>query len=253
MKLYEIYEFLDKLSPFEMQAEWDNSGLLLGNLNDEIQKIYLSLDIDESLLENADENSLFITHHPLIFKGLKDLAGDKYPQKLLKKMILKNQSLIAMHTNYDLSHLNAYFTEQVLGLKIADKDEFIIYADINMNFNEFLELLKQKLELKALKFSFAGKDYIKRLAICTGSGGDLIEKILSNNACAINSQHKVTCFLTGDLKYHQALAALESGLSLIDIGHYESESCFAKSLSKNLQNLQIQTIICVSKNPFGYF
>ena len=254
MKLYEIYEFLDKLSPFEMQAEWDNSGLLLGNLNDEIQKIYLSLDIDESLLESADENSLFITHHPLIFKGLKDLAGKKYPQKLLKKMILKNQSLISMHTNYDLSHLNAYFTEQVLGLKIADKDEFIIYSDINMNFNEFLELLKQKLELKALKFSFAGKDYIKRLAICTGSGGDLIEKILSNNACAINSQHKAAdAFLTGDLKYHQALAALESGLSLIDIGHYESESCFAKSLQKHLQNLQIQTIICVSKNPFGYF
>ncbi len=250
MKLAEIYEFLDKLSPFQTQASWDNSGLLLGNLDDEIQTIYLSLDIDENLIKKAGKNALFITHHPLIFGALKDLAGENYPKKLIKMMIAKNQSLISMHTNYDLSHLNAYFAEQILGLKIAKQDEFIIYADINMKFSEFLDFLKQKLKLNTIKFTFSGKENIKRLALCTGSGGDLIEKILSNNACDI--KQKADCFLTGDLKYHQALAALESGLSLIDIGHYESESSFAKSLQEHLQNLPIKTIISVSKNPFDY-
>lgn len=53
MKLIEIYNFLDKLSPFETQEIWDNSGLLLGNFNDEIHNVYLSLDIDEQLIQNA--------------------------------------------------------------------------------------------------------------------------------------------------------------------------------------------------------
>lgn len=78
MKLAEIYEFLDRLSPFQTQASWDNSGLLLGDLNNEIQKIYISLDIDSELVANADENALFITHHPLIFKPLRDLASQNY-------------------------------------------------------------------------------------------------------------------------------------------------------------------------------
>ena len=254
MKLSEIYDFLDKLSPFETQVSWDNSGLLLGNLNDEIQTIYISLDVDEKIVANADENALFITHHPLIFSPLRNLAGQNYPKNLIKTMIRKNQSLIALHTNYDLSHLNAYFVEQILGFKVANKDEFIIYADIDMSFSELVVHIKNKLGVKLLKTSFAGKECIKRLAICTGSGGDLIEKVLLNGFYGINSQQNnaVECFLSGDFKYHQALAALESGLSLIDIGHYESESCFAKSLSKHLQNLPIKAIICVSKNPFDY-
>lgn len=239
MKITQIYDFLDKLSPFEMQAAWDNSGLLLGDFEDEVERIYLALDLDSELVENAKPNSLFITHHPLIFTPLKEISGAKYPKNLLKKMIQKNLALISMHTNYDLSHLNAYFTEQVLGFKIAKREEFIIYADIDMKFNELLGFVAKKLNLNALKFTFCGKEHIKRVAICTGSGGDLISNIDAN------------AFLSGDFKYHQALAALESGLSLIDIGHYESESCFAKSLQPLLQNLQIKTIICVSKNPFS--
>lgn len=240
MKIAEIYAFLNELSPFETQADWDNSGLLLGSFEDEIEKIYLSLDLDESLIDNADKNVLFITHHPLIFKPLKDLANANYPKALLKKMICKNQSLISLHTNYDLSHLNAYFTEQILGFKIVKKDEFIIYADIDMKFNELIAYIKNKVKAKIVKTSFAGKEYIQRLAICTGSGGDLIEKV------------EADCFLSGDFKYHQALNALCNNLSLIDIGHYESESCFANSLAQDLQNLPIKVIISAFKNPFQY-
>ena len=240
MKLAEIYAFLNELSPFETQASWDNSGLLLGNFNNEINKIYLSLDIDSMLIENADENALFITHHPLIFTPLKNLANENYPKALIKAMIRKNQSLIALHTNYDLSHLNAYFTEQILGFSIAQKDEFIIYTDIDISFNELITYIKNKLNINMLKTTFTGKESIKRLAICTGSGGDLIDKVQAD------------CFLSGDFKYHQALAALESSLSLIDIGHYESESCFVNSLAKHLQNLPIKVIMSVSKNPFQY-
>lgn len=244
MKIAELYAFLDKLSPFESQETWDNSGLLLGNLNDEVSEIYLSLDMDENLIDKALPNSLFITHHPLIFKPLRDLANEEYPKNLLKKMLQKNLSLISLHTNYDKSHLNAYFTEQILGFKVEKQEEFLIYVKINLSFEELVNLLKEKLKLPHIHATFSGKNIKEKLgeiAICTGSAGDLISKV------------KAPCFLTGDIKYHQTLEALNNGISLIDIKHYESEVCFANSLAKNLQNLPIKVIISASKNPFQYF
>ncbi|TKX30519.1 Nif3-like dinuclear metal center hexameric protein [Campylobacter aviculae] len=242
MKLIEIYNFLDSLSPFSSQESWDNSGLLLGNYEDEINKIYVSLDIDEQLIDKADSNSLFITHHPLIFKGLKDLANSSYPRSFIKKMIEKNIALISMHTNFDLSHLNSYFVEEILGFEINKKDEFLIYIKKQIDFFDLCQYLKEKLKLTTLKISYCGKKNINCIAICTGSGGDLISKI-----------KEADCFLSGDFKYHQAMEAISNNLNLIDLGHFESEHYFSQCLAKDLKNLPLKVIISVSKNPFQYF
>lgn len=241
MKLIEIYNILNDFSPFSTQSEWDNSGLLLGEHQNEIQKIYVCLDVDEDLIKQADENSLFITHHPLIFKGLKHISGNLYPQKIIAMMMRKNISLISMHTNFDLSHLNSYFVEQILGFKIKEKDEFLIYCDLNFTFKELLFYVKDKLKIDILRFCDAGNESIKRVAICTGSGGDLINKIQAD------------CFLSGDFKYHQAFEAMHNKLNLIDLGHYESERYFGEIVARYLQNFSLEVIISVSKNPFQYF
>ena len=104
MKLEEIYNLLDNLSPFSFQEKWDNAGLLVGSLDDEIENVYISIDLDEELVLNVKENSLIITHHPLIFTGLKKINYDTYSSKLLRELIKKNISLISMHTNIDKSH-----------------------------------------------------------------------------------------------------------------------------------------------------
>jgi putative NIF3 family GTP cyclohydrolase 1 type 2 len=119
MKISEIYEKLNSISPFELQEKWDNSGLLVGDMNREFDHIVLGLDLDKESLESAKENSLFIVHHPLIFSGLKQLDFSVYPANLLEIMVKKNLSLIAMHTNFDKTHLNAYVFEKVLGLKMS--------------------------------------------------------------------------------------------------------------------------------------
>jgi putative NIF3 family GTP cyclohydrolase 1 type 2 len=78
------------------------------------------------------------------------------------------------------------------------------------------------------------------VALTTGSGGSLIK--------SINAE----CFLTGDIKYHDAMEAKSINLSLIDIGHFESERFFAEILLKHLKNLGLEAIISSSKNPFTY-
>ena len=85
----DIYSFLDKLSPFDTQEKWDNSGLIVGNINDKINQIYISLDLDTFMLKEIEPNSLIITHHPLIFNPLKTINYDSYSSKLLKMLIQK--------------------------------------------------------------------------------------------------------------------------------------------------------------------
>ena len=229
MKIAEIYKNLDEICPFASQEPWDNSGLQVGSFDSEFERIYLSLDLDSELLQNVLPNSLIITHHPLIFKGLKSLDYSLYPSSLIREMMIKNISLISLHTNADLAFLNEKFVTQVLGLEISSKEGFLIYADVKTKFSELCKFVKEKLGLE-----------ISKICICTGSGADLMQDV------------KADAFLTGDLKYHQALYAKENGLNLIDINHYESERYFSDFLAKYLQNLKIEVIISNSKNPFTY-
>jgi dinuclear metal center YbgI/SA1388 family protein len=238
MRLSEIYDYLDTLSPFATQASWDNSGLLIGQGSDEIEHLYLSLDVDTPLLEEVPKNSLIITHHPLIFGGLKQLNFAKYPSNLIQMMVQKKIALIAMHTNFDLSHLNAYVVAK-LGFDITEHKEYVAYFDVNKNIEDLALHVKRSFGLDTLRIVRA-KEWIGRCAMTTGSGGDLIPKIDAD------------CFLTGDLKYHQALEAKENNLCLMDIGHFESERYFPECLAKYLINFPLKAIMSNSKNPFQH-
>lgn len=240
MKLHEIYKILNELSPFELQESWDNSGLQIGSMSDEVKRVYLSLDVDTFLLDEVEENSLIVAHHPLIFKGLKKINFNSYPSSLIKKMIKKDISLIAMHTNFDKTHLNKYVATKVLGFKSATcSEDFICYFDVGMSFSKFALHVKECFGIEYLRVVGDEKE-IKRCALTTGSGGELIGLIDAD------------CYLSGDFKYHQALEANENNLNLIDIEHFASESYFPECLGKNLKNFPLKVIMSNSKNPFSY-
>lgn len=238
MYLSEIYHFLDELSPFATQAKWDNSGIIIGNKEAWIDTVYLSLDVDASLLEHVEEGALIITHHPLIFSGLKQLDFARYPSSLIQTLICKKISLIAMHTNFDLSHLNSYVIHK-LGFRVDEVKEFVGYFTVNQPFDELMKHVKETIGLPLIRV-VKTKEWVGRCALTTGSGGELISSIDAD------------CFLTGDLKYHQAFEAKENNLSLIDIGHFESERYFPECLIEHLKNLPLKVIMSNSKNPFEY-
>jgi dinuclear metal center YbgI/SA1388 family protein len=233
----EIYNILDSISPFELQERWDNSGLIVGDMRREVNYIVLSLDIDMDLLLEAEENTLFIVHHPLIFSGVKSLDFSTYPSNLLEIMVQKRLSLIAMHTNFDKTHLNSFVFEKILGFKKEFEDNFICRCSGSWSKNELLSHLKSKLGLEALKV-ISPKDSIKSIAMTTGAGASLMDEV------------KADCFLTGDIKYHDATKAMSQNLMMVDIGHYESERFFVDVLEAELENLGVFAIISQSKNPF---
>ena len=237
MQLGEIYDELDSISPFSLQDEWDNSGLIIGQRELHVQKVVLSLDVDEFLLDSVESNSLIITHHPLIFKGLKRLDFGSYPSNLIQKMVQKNISLISMHTNFDKTHLNRYVCESVFGFEVLSQDGYVCVCKFENNFKNLALHVKSCLGVEKLRV-VCTNEKIKTVAVTTGSGGDLIGQINAD------------CFLTGDIKYHQALEAKSNNLNLIDIGHFESEAYFGEVLAPYLKNLSLKVIMSNSKNPF---
>ena len=240
MRVEAIYNVLNELSPFEMQASWDNSGLILGSYDQEVTNVVLSIDIDEELLESVEEGTLIITHHPLIFSGIKSMDFATYPSKLLAKMIEKKIANIAMHTNFDLTHLNAYVAEKVLGKTVLNRDEYLLYFDVQSSMEEFSAEVAEAFGLTHVKSVIAHDREIRRVALCTGSGASMIGEIDAD------------LFLTGDIKYHDAMEAKVLGLNMIDIGHFESERFFGEILAEDLKILGLTVIISSSENPFTY-
>ncbi len=240
MKIEYIYNKLDTLSPFELQEKWDNSGLIVGSMSRDVTDIVVSLDIDRENLIKAKDKTLFIVHHPLIFSGLKELNFSKYPSNLLEIIVKKDISVIAMHTNFDKSHLNRFVFEEILGFKVDSNRDFICSAIGDWSRDELISHIKYKLNLDTLRV-ISPKDRIKSIALTTGAGASLIDDINSD------------CFLTGDIKYHDAMRALSMDLMVIDIGHYESEKFFVDVMSRELENLGVCAIISQSLNPFEFY
>jgi len=237
MKIETIYNFLNELSPFELQEKWDNSGLLVGSMDNKIKKIYLSIDLDLEMLEKVEEDSLIITHHPLIFKPLKNLVPDSFSTILAIELIKKNISLISMHTNFDKTHLNEFVAKKIFGTNFIENRDFISYIEVDENFENILELVEKKLETQNLNY-LKTKEKIKKIALTTGAGMSLLPFV------------EADLFLTGDIKYHEAMEAKLKNISLIDITHYESEKYFANALYNELREFQEYAIILNSKNPF---
>ncbi|MEA3315410.1 MAG: Nif3-like dinuclear metal center hexameric protein [Campylobacterota bacterium] len=243
MKIKNIYNYLNSISPFDTQEKWDNSGLIIGNMKDKFKNIYISLDLDLKTIKKVKKNSLIITHHPLIFSPLKKINGDSYSSKIVRYLIKNNIYLISMHTNIDKSHLNEYVGKKVLKFNFKKVDDFIITAKVNMKFNKLLKIIKKRLNINIVK-NTKTKKFIKNISLTTGSGMSLLNYI------------KTDCFLTGDIKYHEAMEADSKNISLIDIGHYESEIHFIYLLNKllkpYLKNKNKKAIMLKSNNPFNY-
>lgn len=240
MQTRKLLEILDSTSPFELQEKWDNSGLILGALEKEFSKIYLSLEVTLELLERMDSNSILITHHPLIFSPLKQLNFAQYPTKLIEQAIKKDIQLISMHTNFDKTHFGKYITQK-LQIKTSTQENFAMRFMWEGPIESLIKHTKEKLAIPTIKFTQGNSKTPQRVALVTGSGGSFIRELNS-----------IDCLITGDVKYHEAMEAQALGINVIDCGHYELECYFGEILSPILTNYGYKAIILTSQNPFNF-
>ena len=103
MKLFEITNYLDTRVPLSFQEEYDNCGLLIGDKNLEVHSVLICLDCTEAVIDEAIENkhNVIISHHPLLFHGVKKIVGANYVETIIKKAIKYDIAIYAMHTNLD--------------------------------------------------------------------------------------------------------------------------------------------------------
>ena len=224
----DIYSFLDSVAPFSTSAPWDNTGLLVGDFSKEVKKVMLSLDVTGDVIDEAIKNNvdLVVTHHPLIFEGVKSVTADT----LLYKAVSSGISFIASHTCLDIAKDGVnYCLANVVGVKNItsfEEDVFLKIGEIEEKTEEeFVSLLKEKLSCNVSYNSTGNK--IKKVALCSGSGGDL---------WALAKEMKADALLTGEAKYHEFLDASFNDITIFACGHYETEIVVIDTLREKLEN-----------------
>jgi dinuclear metal center YbgI/SA1388 family protein len=120
MKIFELIQAFETIAPLSLQEDYDNSGLLVGNLQDEVTKVLLAFEITDAVLDEALQHhcDAIISHHPIVFKGLKKINGKNLPERAVIRAIQNGIALIALHTNMDnvLDGTNSILAQK-LGLK----------------------------------------------------------------------------------------------------------------------------------------
>lgn len=225
MEIRELIEKLEDKYPLDLQEEWDNSGLQIGNPNNDLNNVMISLDLEEEAIDEAIKNdcNLIVTHHPYIFRDIRYIDFTDQFYHRLEKVIKNDISVYSMHTNLDKAYggLNDNFAE-ILGLKNIkilehDSDPGLgRYGDIiEINAKDLALDIKNKLKANGL-ICYGNMDKkVKKLALCGGAGSELFDDCLKLGLDAM---------VTGDVKYHEAMDYSNKGLLIIDPGHYASEN-----------------------------
>ncbi len=120
MQVREITSHIESFAPLSYQESYDNAGLQIGHPDQEVRGVLICIDITDEVIEEAIrlDTNLIISHHPLIFSGLKKLTGSNYTERLVIEAIRQNLSIYSAHTNLDAVHtgVNHKISEK-LGLK----------------------------------------------------------------------------------------------------------------------------------------
>ena len=262
MIVYETFmEWLERIAPPELAEEWDHSGIQIHCRAKSIERVLICLDVTEATILEAKEQraDMIISHHPFIFDGIYSLDISDPMGNKIQQLIKSNISVYSAHMTYDKSNTgNTVQMATRLGLSGfplsgrasgEDQDFSVLVAELKQPIllDQLVQKVRDGLSLteNEIRIVDAKQEPIFKIGLCAGSGGDYVQQMIDE---------KCQVFITGDVKYHLALEAKESGITLIDPGHFGSEKFFAQDVAQQLSALAGSKVeIVVSKfdqNPF---
>lgn len=218
---------MEAWAPLDLAENWDNVGLQLGEPSFAIRHVCIALDVDESTIEylHRHDCDLVITHHPLFFKPLRYIRYHSDIGKILNLFFKKNISLLSYHTNLDRAKngvndclINAYSFDANQSTPFAKFGKYVHNLP-----NYSLDDLAAMHNCRVLNFS--SKSIPEKIAFCGGSGHGLIPYLYNE---------EIDCFITGEITYHDEVFCQLHGISVLLLGHRESEVGITKEIAKYL-------------------
>ena len=258
MKVREITSLIEAFAPLSLQESYDNAGLIVGRADDEVHNILLAVDVTEEVIAEAVSEGcdMIITHHPIIFHALKRFNSASQTERCVEEAIRRGIVLYAAHTNLDSTPQGmSWRVGEMLGLEqmevlqptSAEGAGFGVVGQLPsaVPTEEFMREVMERFGVKALRHSDIVKGSVQRVAICTGSGGSLIDDARESGA---------DIYLTADLRYNDFMRH-ENAIILADMGHFESEYCAIQILfdilSKKIPIFAVRKSVR-SRNPINY-
>ena len=233
----ELYKYFDELIPRSLSEDWDNDGLMVcPNKSAIVSGVLFALDANDDVIEYAHQNgyNVIITHHPLIFNKLSELAGDSTTSALAIKALINQISVMSFHTRLDSVDFGV---NMVLAQKIGLEN--ITYLEESENggsigrigccdkidLDKFCERLKTSLNTNALTVA-KGSQTVSKVAVVGGAGDDYLFKALSMGA---------DTFITGEVHHHVYILAKSLGINIIGAGHHITENPVLEALAEKLK------------------
>ncbi|MBQ8740962.1 MAG: Nif3-like dinuclear metal center hexameric protein [Clostridia bacterium] len=223
-----ILEFLSQEYPLDTACGFDNVGLLVGDGEFQVSKAVVCLDCDINSVNYAKEigANLIVTHHPVIFNGLKCVTKGTVVYELVKSDI----SVISMHTNLDIAVGGV--TERLceaIGLDnvkpyVAHDGFLIREAECHIPDADALACHIKSSLGGAVKYADSGRP-IHRVLVCSGSGGEFLTDVIDGGFDAL---------ISADIKHNVFIDAINQGVTVFDAGHYHSENVIVKPLCREL-------------------
>ena len=260
VKIRQVLEALEQFAPLPLQESWDNAGLQLGLTEADVSGALLCLDVNEQIVDEAIRKgcNLIVSHHPLLFRGLKQISGADYVQRCVIKALKNDIVIISMHTNMDNAKngVNWKIAER-LGLQqcqfFAQKQVGDIEAGSGvvgllpqpMAADDFILMVKRQFGVECALCNELLRRPISKVALCGGAGDFLLPDAISLGADA---------FITGEMHYHQYFG-YEQRIQICVIGHYQSEQ-FTSEIFRDIINKEcpgVRTEIAeTNTNPILY-
>ena len=250
MKLNNIIDIIEKNIPLSLAYEWDNPGLLIGDKEAEIKKALISLDVNLFTVKEAIENNVdvIISHHPMFFKGIKNINYSTVNGEIIKLLIENNISVYSAHTNMDIvkGGINDKLCELFCLSDIEELDQNGLgrtgFLKNKMIFSDFCRYVSKILNTP-LRCGGKNDKIINKIAVGSGSCIDIAPIAISK---------KCDAFITSDVKYHEMLDYTEMGLNIVDAGHFPTEICVIDIFTDILSKCDIKIIKSKQKDIFNF-
>ena len=259
MKLNELVQYIEETYPTSLACSWDNVGLMVGDLDTEINTVYTVIEINETVIKDAIKHNvdLIITHHPFIFSKLSNVTTASLKGNSIYQLLQNNIAVYSMHTNFDIAFdgMNDYcmrylgyeptgcFEFETIPDEYVEKHNYkrpglgrLCVLENEISMKDLCHKVKEAFAMESLRYVGNLEDNIKTIAVVTGAGAEYFGEAKKAGADVL---------ITGDLKYHIAQDAVDQGMNIIDCGHYETEHIFAEAMAKFIGKLDGIQVVCI--------